>query len=175
MSATLRNFNTAMVKTADLAGAGAATNIAVTNAAVGDIILQAQAYQRASVLLPLFRKDALVAGAGSATSIVVTGIVTADSIHRVLAFPGAGTAVTDILDLTSEASITSAGNIQISTTVTTGAKLLVEWEDASAVAQEEDLTSEASFTSAGQLQLASTSTTGRRVRLLWLDLSQAEA
>lgn len=65
----------------------------------------------------------LVAGAAAATDIAITGIKVTDTIKSVLHFtPSAAMA-----DLTSEASITAAGVIQLSTTATTGDQLIVEY------------------------------------------------
>lgn len=70
-------------------------------------------------------KTSLVNGTTATTNIAVTGIVTTDKLLRVLHFTsGALTA-----DLTSEASITSNGNIQLGSTDTSGDQLLVEWFD----------------------------------------------
>lgn len=68
----------------------------------------------------------VVNGTTSATNIAVAGIATEDTIIFVLRFPAAY-AIANISDLTSEASITSAGNIQLSTTNTTGERLVVFW------------------------------------------------
>ena len=77
-------------------------------------------------------KVAVVAGTTSATNIPITGIATNDTIVSVvlIAFV-AGTPSLTITDVTSQASITSAGNIQLSTTNTTGDTLLVHWFDKS--------------------------------------------
>lgn len=63
-----------------------------------------------------------VAGAAATTNIAVAGITTADSIGSVVQF---SSGVPDVV--TAEASITSDGNIQLSTTNTTGDTLLVTW------------------------------------------------
>lgn len=70
----------------------------------------------------------LVAGAAAATNIAVAGIAVADTLVSVLRFD-VDTTLRDITDVTSEAAIRSAGNIQLTTTVTTGDKLLVIWID----------------------------------------------
>lgn len=75
-------------------------------------------------------KFAVVAGAAADTNIAVAGITTSDTIRAVVRFHGAGTDVTDV-SLVTDAAITSAGNIQVDTTVTTGSKLLVIWSDKS--------------------------------------------
>ena len=80
-------------------------------------------------------KFTVVNGAAAATNIAVTGIATADKIVGVVKLDftlSEGTPNTrtwDAADLTSEASITSAGNIQMSTTNTTSEILLVFWLD----------------------------------------------
>lgn len=90
--------------------------------------------------LPYKFKTAVVAGAGTATNIAVSGIATADHLIGVVQLDVAvdtgtsatGNKVQDAANLTSEAAITSAGNIQLTTTVTTGDKLLVIYYDVSA-------------------------------------------
>ena len=82
-------------------------------------------------------KSAVVSGAGAATNIAVAGIAVADDIISVIQFnittdsgtSATGNKVDDVTDRTSEATVTSAGNIQLSTTVTTGDKLLVLYLD----------------------------------------------
>ncbi len=65
----------------------------------------------------------LVAGNSATTNIAIAGIKTTDTILSVLHLTaGAASA-----DLTSEASITSDGNIQLSSTDTTGDQLWVEF------------------------------------------------
>lgn len=67
-------------------------------------------------------QTATVAGAAAATNIAISGITTQDTIESVVEF-AAGVPT----DRTAEASITSDGNIQLSTTDTTGDVLLVRW------------------------------------------------
>lgn len=70
------------------------------------------------------------AGAGVDTNIAVTGIKTGDTLVSVLRLNRDATAANiDITDVTSEASITSDGNIQLDTTDTTGDRLIVHWLD----------------------------------------------
>ena len=69
----------------------------------------------------------LVSGAGANTNIAITGIVTTDTILFVLEFPAAWS-LAALLDRTSIASITSAGNIQLTST-TASNKLLVVWRN----------------------------------------------
>ncbi len=70
----------------------------------------------------------VVDGDSSATNIPVAGIATEDTIQSVVGHdPDNGTPALQVLDLTSEASITSAGNIQLDTTDTTGYDLVVSW------------------------------------------------
>jgi NAD(P)H-dependent FMN reductase len=86
---------------------------------------------REGVLARGLFKMAVVAG-GSAGNRTVTGISTADELISVLHFPGAGTAVTDIADLTSEFTITAANTINnAGGTASTGGKLLVQYLDRS--------------------------------------------
>lgn len=75
-------------------------------------------------------KTAVVAGAGAATNITVTGIATEDEIISVIKFVGSGTDVTDVADVTSEASITAADTIQL-TGASTSTELLVVYRDMS--------------------------------------------
>jgi hypothetical protein len=75
-----------------------------------------------------FAKHALVAG-GAAGDIAVAAIKTGDELNEVIQYIGAGTAVTDVVDLTAEFSI-KAGNGVINNTGgtnTTGSKLMVRW------------------------------------------------
>lgn len=69
-------------------------------------------------------KTSVVAGAAADTNIAIAGIATADQIQSVIQITAGVPS-----DLTSEAAITSAGNIQIDTTVTTGNTLIVNWWD----------------------------------------------
>lgn len=61
-------------------------------------------------------------GTTAATNIAVAGIALEDTLQSVIMFAGGVPS-----DVTSEASITSAGNIQLSTTDSTGNKLLITW------------------------------------------------
>lgn len=74
----------------------------------------------------------VVAGAAKETNIAVAGVNKAnDTIVSVVRFDlEAGGKLEGVTDLTSDASITSDGNIQLKTTVTTGDKLLVLYYDA---------------------------------------------
>lgn len=84
-------------------------------------------------------KWTLVAGNTAVTNIAIAGIALVDTIAFVMQIDIAvdtgtsatGNKVQDVIDRTSEAAITSAGNIQLSTTNTTGDKLLVVWFDKS--------------------------------------------
>lgn len=68
-----------------------------------------------------------VAGAGTATNIAVSGIATEDTLLAVIHFQTTTYTPSTILNLVAEATITSAGNIQLSSTNTTGGRLLVIW------------------------------------------------
>ena len=74
-----------------------------------------------------FRTFVVAAGAGTDTNMAVTGITMNDDLLSVVAFNGDGTANVSVLDVTSEASITSAGNIQCTTTALTAYNVLVIW------------------------------------------------
>lgn len=77
-------------------------------------------------------KFSLVAGAAKETNITITGIKAEDEIISVLRFDlESGGKLEGLSDLTSEAAIKSTDHIQLSTTVTTGDKLLVIWNDKS--------------------------------------------
>lgn len=70
-----------------------------------------------------------VAGAGTATNIAVAGIATEDTLVAVIHFQTTTYTPGTILNLVAEAAITSAGNIQLSSTSTSGGRLLVVWFD----------------------------------------------
>ena len=67
----------------------------------------------------------VAAGAAAATNIAIAGLDTNDVIVSVLHFNIATATVTDVVDLSAEASVPTTGNLQLSTTVTTGDKLVV--------------------------------------------------
>ena len=76
--------------------------------------------------LQSLKKDVL-AGTTAATNIALAGAtVKRSTVKSVLAFNPLGPS---FADLTAEASIASDGNLQLSTTDTTGQKLIVEWYD----------------------------------------------
>lgn len=67
---------------------------------------------------------------GAAGDHTVTGITTSDILTHVIYFAGAGSTVTDMIDLTSEFSISAADTINnTGGTATTGGKLLVMYMD----------------------------------------------
>ena len=67
---------------------------------------------------------------GSAGNFTVTGIATADALISVVLLAGAGTAVTDVTDLTSQFTITAANTINnTGGTASTGGKLQVFYQD----------------------------------------------
>lgn len=74
-------------------------------------------------------KVSVVNGAAANTNIAISGISLHDRLIEVVEYqpPTAGSGSTIVGDRTAEASITSAGNIQLSTTDTTGNQLLVRW------------------------------------------------
>ena len=75
-------------------------------------------------------KTSVVTGTTSATNIAVTGIKTEDTLQSVVGIDGDAAVLADsVIDLTSEASITSNGNIQCSTTNTSAYRLIVNWWD----------------------------------------------
>ena len=93
------------------------------------------AQQVDGILNNLVVKFTVVNGTTSATNIAISGIATTDKIVSVvkldltLAEGTPNTRTWEASDLTSEASVTSAGNIQLSTTNTSGEILLVLWLD----------------------------------------------
>jgi hypothetical protein len=74
------------------------------------------------------------AGAAADTNIAIADIKTEDELIAVLRYDMNEGKVDGITNLVGEAKISSAGNIQIDTTVTTGDLLLVVWNDKSASA-----------------------------------------
>ena len=73
---------------------------------------------------------ALLEGDSASTNIACAGIATEDTVIAVLHFSTAASLATMAL-ITSEVSITSAGNIQLSTTDTSNDHLLMLWIDKS--------------------------------------------
>lgn len=80
---------------------------------------------------PVGLKMNVLAGAAADTDIAVTNIATTDKIVSCLRLNRDATTVgtIDIDDLTAEVVILSAGNIQITTTTTTGDTLILTWWD----------------------------------------------
>ena len=90
------------------------------------------AQQVDAILNNMVIKVNLVNGTTAATNIAVSGIKTTDKLVTVIGLdPDNVTPADQVQDFTSEASITSDGNIQLSTTNTTGFDLLVIWLDIS--------------------------------------------
>lgn len=101
---------------------------ALVNAAgsITTAMLAAQAVTSAK-LAGGFAKHAVVAG-GAAGNFTVTGILTTDELNEVIYYVGAGVAVTDVSDLTSEFTITASNTINnTGGTASTGGKLLVRY------------------------------------------------
>jgi hypothetical protein len=74
-------------------------------------------------------RSASAAGTTAATNIAITGIKTSDALAAVFLLNRDATAANiNIGSVQSEASITSDGNIQLSTTNSTGDTLLVFWQ-----------------------------------------------
>ena len=82
-----------------------------------------------------------VVGAAAATNIAIADITTEDTLISVLAFNRNATAANINFSSVTDASITSNGNIQTATTITSGDALLVFWFDKSGAAADklEDL------------------------------------
>jgi hypothetical protein len=99
----------------------AATSIAFTGA-----IVAAGATGIADVTIPA-PGHAIIAG-GTAGNHTATGVKVGDRLDEVLYLIGAGTAITDISDLTAEFTITGTGTINnTSGTNTSGGKILANW------------------------------------------------
>jgi hypothetical protein len=102
-------------------GDALAASPAATRTAIGAPVTPVPATQLAGG----FAKKALIAG-GAAGNFTVTGIKVGDEIDLVLRFVGAGVAVTDVSDITSEFTITATNTINNTAgTNTTGDKLLI--------------------------------------------------
>lgn len=75
-------------------------------------------------------KSALVTGGATATNLACAGIKRGDQVFLALVLEGSATLSASgaaIAIITSEASITTDGQIQFSTTTTTNEKVLVQW------------------------------------------------
>lgn len=89
----------------------------------------------ASNPFPVGLKFAVLSGAAPDTNIAVTNIATTDKIMYAMQFVFDPAAVTtdgsaaNFATVTSEVAITSAGNIQLSDTDTTGSQILLVWYD----------------------------------------------
>ena len=74
-------------------------------------------------------KSAVVTGAAVDTDIAVAGLTMNDVLISVVAFDGDGASLAvQVIDCTGEASITSAGKIQLTTTATGAYRLLVIYQ-----------------------------------------------
>lgn len=75
-------------------------------------------------------KFAVVTGATAATNIAVSGITTADTLVAVIGIDGDNATLSlTVVPYTTEASITSNGNIQLSLSNTSTYRLVVIWFD----------------------------------------------
>lgn len=72
----------------------------------------------------------VLAGTTATTNIAVTGIATSDKIVW-CGHLSTAAAIATLADITSEVSVTSAGNIQLSSTDTSSDALLLFWIDTS--------------------------------------------
>lgn len=94
-------------------------NVEIADPSVFDLIQELQGL-----------KFKVLAGAATDTDIAVTGIAVDDTILScMMVEPDDGTDSTMLTDVTSETNITSAGNIQLDTTTTTGKQLLLIYYD----------------------------------------------
>ena len=74
-------------------------------------------------------KSAVVTGDAVDTDIAVTGITMNDVLISVVAFDADGASLAvQVIDCTAQTSITSAGNIQLTTTATGAYRLLVIYQ-----------------------------------------------
>jgi hypothetical protein len=76
---------------------------------------------------PLIPNFTVVAGAAVNTNIALTGAKGEDVLLAVLRFDVNAGNFADVSDVVAETAITSDGNVQLTTTDTTGDKLLVIW------------------------------------------------
>ncbi len=76
---------------------------------------------------PLDLRFSIAAGAAADTNIAVAGIKRGDGLVAVIHVADGAEAALLKGDLVAETNITSDGNIQVDTTVTTGDQLLVIW------------------------------------------------
>lgn len=169
---TFAGYNTRMVNYKTVAGAAATTNIDVTNLDGSDIDTKAIILSAKVVVPSTYKanlKTTVVAGTTATTNIAVSGIATSDILRRVLMF-AAGVPS----DVTAEASITTAGNIQLATTNSTGNTLVVEWNDVSLLPVNVDITDQVSVTTKGHIQVSTDATTGFNIDLIWLDPTASE-
>jgi hypothetical protein len=74
-----------------------------------------------------FKSFVVATGSDVDTNMAVTGITMNDELLSVIAINGDGSQAVAVLDVTSEASITSAGNIQCTTTNINAHNVLVFW------------------------------------------------
>lgn len=105
--------------------------LAVWNGTTGTVLKNGTAalYQAQGIVLASKLKQTLVTG-GAAGNFTVTGIATADQLVSVIYYIGAGVAVTDLSNLTTEFTISAANTINnTGGTDSTGGKLLVTWVD----------------------------------------------
>lgn len=127
-------WNIALATSADFGTLGISTDlIAESTAAAGvtvdGLLIKDGAIARGGVPVGAFTQS-IVTG-GSAGDLTLTGVATGDTLIGVIEIDGAGSDVTDVVDLTSEFSITGADTINnTGGTDTTGSKLLVTWFDA---------------------------------------------
>lgn len=142
-----------------VAGGTANANLTLTGIATADVLV--------AVLEPASdeAKQTLVAGAAAVTNIAVAGITTSDKLTAVWEQDGTSGLLTD---RTSDASITSAGNIQLGVTNSTGNKLLVFWEQAAAEAV--DRTSVATIHAADTVRV-NADTSGKSLLVLYVDVA----
>lgn len=81
----------------------------------------------AAAIAAVVPRSAVVVGA-AAGNITVTGLAAGATLTGVIQMIGAGTAVTDVANLTSQFTVTAANTINnTGGTDTTGSKLLVQW------------------------------------------------
>lgn len=174
---TFGTFNTRMINYDTVAGTTAATNIPLHNLDGSDVSTKA-VILNAKVSVPvdytLANKLNVLNGTLATTNIAVASIATADTILECLHYSVSGGNLNGIADLTSEVSITSAGNIQLSTTDTSGDLLVLKWQDASLLPDTWDITNQIVIPTTGNIQVSTDDTTGFNIDLIWLDPTAVE-
>lgn len=164
--------NTNMVKRNRLAGDSATTDITLTGIATNDVILYAQVVTDKTT--DEFFKRVTLQGDSANTGLVVSGIKATDKLVEVLVWVFDTDGYTDILDKTSDATITDDDEIKLAITDTTDDKVIVTWLAVDDLPVTKDITSQISITDDDKIQVSTDDTTGFIIDIKWLDVSAAE-